>query len=233
MTSKLGDELRNQRAAVGKSIEAAAALLGVNKNTLGAYELGKQLPDVDFLVKFARFVERDPWHFLRIRVEEAMAAQQWSQARDAEEPARPLQLAQDDYAYIPRFDARAAAGPALWVDEERILDYMAFRKDWVRRALGVDPRNLVLITAQGDSMEPTIRSGDVLLIDTSVNSIRDDAIYILVRHGEIAVKRLQRFFRGAVAIRSDNPAYTEETLDVDEVAELRVAGRVRWIGRML
>jgi len=113
------------------------------------------------------------------------------------------------------------------------LIILRFGKIGSRRALGADPRRLVLITAVGESMEPTIRSGDLLLIDTSIDRIVDNAIYVVVYAEHLVVKRVQRFFNGAVTIKSDNAAYVEETLAPTDAAGLRVAGRVRWIARML
>lgn len=48
----LGDALRQWRGA--RSIEAMAQLVGVNKNTQGAYERSERLPDLDYLLAFAR-----------------------------------------------------------------------------------------------------------------------------------------------------------------------------------
>lgn len=137
-----------------------------------------------------------------------------------------------DFVLVPRYDVEASAGHGAFADREQVVDYMAFREDWVRRTLRVEPDNLVLITAVGDSMEPTIRAGDLMLIDTGVARIQDDAIYVLVKRGELIVKRVQQFFNGTVAIKSDNDAYEEETIPPAGVDDVRVAGRVRWVGRL-
>ena len=137
------------------------------------------------------------------------------------------------YVMVPRYDIQAAAGPGAWVDREQAVDFLAFKESWVRRALRVDPRNLGLIEALGDSMEPTIRSGDLLLIDAGVDQVIDDAIYVLVIDGMAVVKRVQRLVNGALTVKSDNPAYADQALTAAETANIRVAGRVRWIGRLI
>ena len=71
-------------------------------------------------------------------------------------------------------------------------------------------------------MEPTIRAGDLLLIDTGVIEVVDDSFYVVVKGGWIVVKRLQRFLGGAVAVRSDNPQYDDETVGPDDVDKLHV-----------
>ena len=47
------------------------------------------------------------------------------------------------------------------------------------------------------------------------------------------MKRVQRFFGGAVVVKSDNAAYVEQTLSRTEATQVFVAGRVRWIARMI
>ena len=83
-------------------------------------------------------------------------------------------------------------------------------------------------------VEPTIRTGDILLIDTSINRFIDDAIYVCSIDGNLMVKRIQLFVGGAVTIKSDNERdYVDQTLSGDEATAVQVAGRVRWIGRMI
>lgn len=137
------------------------------------------------------------------------------------------------FVMIPRYDVQASAGPGMFADQEQVIDYMAFQRGWVRRVLRANPDDLVLISAEGDSMEPAVRSGDLLLVDTAVTAFRDDAIYVVVLAGKLLVKRVQSFFDGAVTIKSDNAAYVEQTIASEEVDQIQVAGRVRWIGRLI
>ncbi len=134
---------------------------------------------------------------------------------------------------IPRFDVQASAGPGAFADQELIIDYVAFQASWVWQTLNADPGDLALITATGDSMEMTIRSGDLLLINKAVNQFKDDAIYVIAIDGPLQVKRIQRFLSGDIAVKSDNPAYTEQRLTADEAGDLHIAGRVCWIARMI
>ena len=71
------------------------------------------------------------------------------------------------------------------------------------------------------------------MIDTGINEFVDDAIYFIGRGDHLVVKRVQSLFNGEVVIKSDNPAYREETLSAVEAEEVRVIGRVRWIARMI
>lgn len=134
---------------------------------------------------------------------------------------------------VPRYNVEASAGHGTLNGNEHVVDYMAFREDFVRRVLRAEPAHLALISAVGDSMEPAIRAGDLLLIDRGVDRIMDDAIYVLGIGDELVVKRVQRFFDGGLTIKSDNATYREQTIASDDAPQLRVAGRVRWIGRLI
>lgn len=136
------------------------------------------------------------------------------------------------FVLVPRYDIEASAGGGALAGEENVLDYMAFQEAWVRRALRVDPSRLALITATGDSMEPAIRPGDLLLIDCSVETVMDDSIYLVSLNEFLLVKRIQKLLRGLI-VKSDNPNYTPMTLSPEEARELRIRGRVRWVGRLI
>ena len=88
------------------------------------------------------------------------------------------------------------------------------------------PEKLAVIEVQGDSMEPTLHTGDTVLLDLRTPDLRDGEIYTLRRDDELLVKRLRR--QGATwLIVSDNVAYPVEPLD----ASVTVVGRVVWLGR--
>jgi len=138
----------------------------------------------------------------------------------------------EGFVLVPRYDIEASAGAGALAGEENVLDYMAFQETWVRRALRVDPSRLALITASGDSMEPVIRPGDLLLVDMSVERVMDDSIYLVAIDDFLLVKRVQKLLKGLI-VRSDNPNYAPMTLGPDEVDEVRIRGRIRWIGRLI
>ncbi|MDX9862586.1 MAG: S24 family peptidase [Rhodospirillales bacterium] len=150
----------------------------------------------------------------------------------AGKPTVPAPLA-EGFVMVPRYNVEASAGHGVLNGHEHVVDYMAFREDFVRRVLRAEPGNLALINAVGDSMEPAIRAGDLLLIDRGIDRIMDDAIYILGMGDELVVKRVQRFFDGGLSIKSDNVTYREQTIAPADTPQLRVAGRVRWIGRLI
>ena len=142
----------------------------------------------------------------------------------------------DGYVQIPKLSIRASAGGgrlATIEADEGAGSAVAFREDWLRR-IGLNPKYAQVLPAVGDSMEPTIRDGDLLLIDRSIDTIIDNGIYVLVFGGLVLVKRVQIKRDGSVVLKSDNSSlFDDEAVPQHELHELVIEGRVRWFGRTI
>lgn len=130
------------------------------------------------------------------------------------------------FALIPQRDVDLSAGPGAFTDHEPEIGRLAFRRDWLDK-IGVKPQTCVLVRVRGDSMEPTLRDGGLVLVNVAPEETRD-GIYALLLDGGLVVKRLQRGVSGVLIVRSDNPAYGPIELTQDQANELRVIGRVLW-----
>lgn len=128
---------------------------------------------------------------------------------------------------IPRYDVRASAGLGALVPSEEIADYLAFRRDWLSR-IGVSPENSILAELAGDSMEPTIPDGALILINTAVHRVMNGFIYAIRRGDELLVKRVQIRVDGTVVLIPDNPRYDREEFSADRAVDLHVVGQVVW-----
>ncbi|WP_333873106.1 S24 family peptidase [Methylobacter sp.] len=135
----------------------------------------------------------------------------------------------DQLALVPFYDVEASAGHGSLVDQEQQISQMAFRKDWLKQK-GLQSNKCALIKAKGDSMEPTIYDGDLLLVDVSIDSIKDDSIYIIQADHHLSVKRIQQDFDGSLIVISDNPRYEKRIISSVQAKEVKIAGRVRWYG---
>lgn len=141
--------------------------------------------------------------------------------------------ANDEYVHIPRYEVEASAGGGAIIHSEQVVDYLSFRTDWVRSTLGISVRDLALISVIGDSMEPTLSEGDVVLLDMTTKSVLDGSIYVLQLNGGLLVKRIHRKLDGSVVVKSDNPRYDPEIVSEDSADLLKIIGRVVWVGRRL
>jgi len=140
-----------------------------------------------------------------------------------------------EYSFIPLYDVHASAGHGAIVDSEVVADDLSFKTEWINNELHVNAADLYLIYVQGDSMEPAMRAGDIILVNRVNQAISADGIYVLQMEGTLLVKRLQRLPGNRIRITSDNPAYQPfemelAALDADGNA---LVGRVVWIGRRI
>jgi phage repressor protein C with HTH and peptisase S24 domain len=134
-----------------------------------------------------------------------------------------------DFVLLPRRPEAAAAGSET-PPAPAGSAFMALRHDWVRSVCGVEPSKLSLEIAVGESMTPTIRDGNTLLIDTTDQTFRNFGIYVLEINGHRLVKRVQRKHDGSLVLISDNSAYLPDHVDKDLANDVNAIGRVVWAG---
>lgn len=78
--------------------------------------------------------------------------------------------------------------------------------------LGLKPNHTIMLKVRGDSMEPTLKTGDRIVLDTSPSSI--SGVTVFVSSGQLMVKRLSPTASGTIRIISDNDRYPSEEADV-------------------
>lgn len=129
-----------------------------------------------------------------------------------------------DDVQIDHIDLRLGLGGS-YLDSHVEVQKRKFSRAWLRE-IGVEtaPEWLAWTRCDGDSMEPTIRHGEVAMIDRSqVSPGMDDKVWAIAV-GEVGmIKRLRVLPSGPVEIHSDNPHIPVATA-VD--GELHVIGRV-------
>ncbi|WP_341522970.1 S24 family peptidase [Pseudomonas sp. G.S.17] len=236
---------------LGAAIETARIKKGVSKKKL-ADDFGVAPPSVQGWVKFGR-IDKSKLMDLIAYFSCVVTPAHWGldgwaslstdmsmQAGDTiDVEGLPAALAQKIKSYrpvveVPRFDIAASMGPGTEPPEmNMVVEHMRLDANWVRQNLvytAVD--NLKLISGRGDSMAPTIRNGDALLVDSGVTSVESDAIYFFLMRGQQHVKRIQRNLDGLTII-SDNGQYKEIDVPGDREGDIQVLAQIIywWTGR--
>lgn len=124
-----------------------------------------------------------------------------------------------DEVWIAHYDIRGAMGGG-----EVNHDYPELLQD-VRvspsqlRAMGVEFKehfHLKMITGWGQSMAPTIKHGDPLLVDISIKDFIGDGIYFFSYQGFQYIKRLQMKGKDKFKMISDNRKHKAEDIWLEE-----------------
>ncbi len=222
MPNNINKRIRISRKSKGFTQKCLAEMLNISLPTMNHYETGKRIPGADLLATLAGVVECDPGWLLTGKKAE--------NKRNLRITSGQTGSAMGDFILVPCYNI--SSGQDSIIHSEQIVDHLAFKATWVHRELGADPESLLLIHSMGDAMEPTIRSGDLLLIDRSKSKIKGDGIYLISQEGGLMVKRVEWLLGGSSAIiRGDNTAVSrEQTLSSTEMEKLHILGRIVWVG---
>lgn len=145
-------------------------------------------------------------------------------------PPPPIEVNGQEFSTIPRVEAEASAGHGVVNGDAAVIGAMAFRQDWLRDR-GVHPDKALLVKVTGDSMEPRIAAGDIVLVDLARTAIDNGQPYIFNdADGETRLKRLHCLGQRTLALVSDNPAYPPEIRDGIDAERIKVLGQIVWSG---
>ncbi|UYF72996.1 XRE family transcriptional regulator [Acinetobacter ursingii] len=141
----------------------------------------------------------------------------------------PSDLDPNSFVIIPHVDVKFSAGPGRYAEFEPMPQKTGCAQplDWFHKKK-VSPKNLVEVDLDGDSMEPRIPSGSVVIIDKSINTleqVQNRKVYA-IRYGEdLKIKRLSRRYDGALIIDSDNPQYEREIVEPQDLEHIGIIGK--------
>lgn len=142
--------------------------------------------------------------------------------------APPVRAITPEWADIPRLPLGASAGPGTLPAEEIPSGRLRFNHRWLK-GQGLEPAMLTVIEVEGDSMEPTLRDGDEILVDRTPRPLRA-GIHVIRLDDVLLVKRLEPGPGGTLRVISDNAAYPRLERAASEV---EIVGRVVWKGGRL
>lgn len=144
---------------------------------------------------------------------------------------------------VPEIDARAGAGNGNVGDHEvvtlqrgetyighKVTSEWVFPPAFLRHELRVQPGGIMVLEVVGDSMSPTLESGDRVIIDTAHDRPSPDGIFVIEEGDGPMVKRLQLVRRSdppEIRVISDNKNHEPYTLRLEDIRVIgRVSGRV-------
>lgn len=222
LSEALGKRIRAVRTARGLNQKDFAALGGVGITTQQQYEAAKTAPSTEYFFRLA---------------EKGIEIPIFEPAGEDEQPGRTIaaqirqslakEREEDDFVEIGEVDLAYGLG-AAFTDSPVDLVVHRFPRTWMESITTTHPSLLTIARGRGDSMQPTIQDGDMVLIDRSQRTIREqDAIWAMAI-GEFAMIKRVRSRGERIAILSDNDRVPTEEVHHQEI---NVVGRVIFIGR--
>lgn len=160
----------------------------------------------------------------------------WKKLRDRQVASQPANAVisvpgDGEVVQIQKLDLSLSMGPGTLVDGYVESELVSFDLNFVRLFTRAPSDRLRLVTGIGDSMEPTLRWGDLILIDANDRMLtKQDGIYWINLYGAAGIKRLRAIGPNKILVKSDNPIHDDQEVDAED---LRIEGRAIWATRGL
>lgn len=228
--NSLGEIVKKLRNDRGMSQAALAKAAGMGQSDISKIENGT-MRETTAIVRLAMALDASPI-YLETRDERysKMGAYEIVPVTNAEKL---------DDIYVPISNAAGSMGYGLTEPNfEEVVSLMRMTRSWVASELSyiTSIENLAILPAIGPSMEPTFHSGDLLLVDRGVTTIRNDAIYVFSLNGHLFVKRIVRNpITETLTAKSDNALHGSFDIDKTQADALTVLGMIiyAWNARKL
>ena len=187
------DELKKLRLQKGWTQEKLAEIMNVGKSTISMYENGNRTPDFETLEEIADIFNVDLNRFSTSNNTQQMAS---------------------TGIMIPVLGYVRAGIPIEAVEE--ILDYEEISRDMARQG------EYFALSIKGDSMEPKISEGDVVIVRRQETVENGEYAVVLVNGNDATVKKFYKLENG-IKLLSTNPSYDPFFYTADEVNSLPIS----------
>ncbi|WP_347361739.1 LexA family transcriptional regulator [Vibrio vulnificus] len=197
------------------SIRSFAKKCGLSEGVMRNYIAGKTFPSLDKLVLIAKVGNKEL---------------NWlCSGTSCNVPKDSLSAASSDFieefALIPGYRIQACSGNGdVNPDPLEPTKNLAVKHNWLI-SKGFNKHDLAIISAKGDSMEPTISNNDTLVVHMGRNKPLDGNIYIFRNGDNLFVRRYQDAL-SCWRLISDNPIYDNLDLPKEEQHPFEVVGQV-------
>jgi len=213
----IGKKLKEYRKKNGWTLEELGEHLGLVPQVLKYYENGSWPVTSDLLSTLSEKTNI-PLHELINEVKTAPAQTPELKVFQPESMSTAPAITNEDYVSIPLTASSIAAGQPI-IQENNIEDYVLLHI----RAAG-KRKNLVASRVDGESMEPMLHSGDIVVIDRDDKMWSKNRIFAIFSEGGLTAKYLEKQ-KNLLILRPINPHSQVQIINLDENPD-PVVGRV-------
>lgn len=238
-----GERIKHRRKELGMSVDDLAEKVGKSRATIYRYENGEieKLP-TDVLEPIADALLTTPGYLAgwtdnpqrpKKRFVATFNLSSLQNALDKsiskeinDEVAKEIEELLDAIIYRIPIVRRVAAGLPL-DSEEELLGYEEISEDMAESG------NYFGLQIQGDSMEPGIRNGDIVIVRQQDTAEDGEIVVALINGSDGVCKRLKKYEDGSIALMSDNPQYQPLYFNGSEIdtVPIRICGIVKELRR--
>ena len=196
-----------------KSGRAFAKEAGISYSTLHNYLTNTSLPTLDNLIALATYTD---------------VSVQWLATGELTSGQKHINTeTSNDETFSVIEDCREvriSAGGGGFNDEYKPYQTTKVEKAWLdsRRWKAED---CAMFLVSGDSMYPTLKDGEEIIVDRSKMELKDWKIFVLNNEGAMLVKKVQITYNGITLI-SQNTEYAPIELNAEQANNLIVIGQV-------
>lgn len=227
---KTGQLIKQARQNAGLTQPELAEKCGWGQSRISNYERGEREPGIDDLRLISKALGVDIYDLIANK----SATKEPANIANAElhggfevwDSKTPLHT--DEVAIPFYMEVELSAGAGSAVQREVGGPSLRFAKSTLRKS-NVQPENAACVRVIGNSMDPVLPDGSTVGIDTGSTQIKDGAMYAIDHDGMLRVKLLYRLPGGGIRIKSfNNDEYPDEIYSSDDVAGIKIIGRVFW-----
>ncbi len=205
---EFGDRLVIFREKMGLSQQELAEKIGIKPQALARYEKNKSKPSIDLAKKLTNLFNLNTNWLL------TGEGEMLKSTKDIQDCSQDKNI-----IYIDKLSLQAGAGAGIYNYEVETIEKVPISLSLFKTPQ--NPDHLKIIQVNGDSMEPTLKDGDYVIINTTQISA-NDGIYALLYDNAVIIKRVQFCLNGNIKIISDNPKYDSFTFKKEELQDLNI-----------
>ncbi|WP_342152375.1 S24 family peptidase [Methylorubrum sp. SB2] len=138
-----------------------------------------------------------------------------------------------DFVIVPEYELDLSAGGGSPFDEKRVVEEWPFPGAFLRNVLAVSPTRLIIVRVVGDSMEPTFKPNDRVMVDLDDVNVAQPGVFAVNLDDTAVIKRLEAVPLSRprkIVLISDNTVHEKYTV---EASRIKVIGRVIWFSRQI
>lgn len=221
--SSIGNRIREIREQKGWARPVMAEKLGVSLSALQNWEISQTEPQASMIITIAKTLGVSPNYLL-------------TGETDITANEKPNNVSHQTFNSLPNDsdenfveiedcrDVRISAGNGGLNDEYLEFSTTKVEKRWLDSRY-LKAKHCAMYLVSGDSMYPTLKDGEEIIVDRSKTDLKDGKIFVLNNEGAMYVKKVQVTPYGIILI-SQNPEYSPIKLDASEMDNLIVIGQV-------